>query len=470
MTVEGGRRGRDARLKYWLRSLSFRAVTFSTTWAIAAFIVIATVITALYRDAAERSFRSLLSAHLYSLVAAVDVSEDGRLQGGPELYDLRFTEPGSGWYWSVEPVSDNLEGTLHSPSMTRAIEAPSVDSVPFNNEFQRRYETRGVDEERIEALESDFILDEENRIARFRVMGNLSEIEGQISRFERQLFGYLALFGFGMAAINALAILFGLKPLDQVRSALAQVREGTAKKLDGVFPSEIAPLAEETNALIDNNRRIVERARTQVGNLAHALKTPLAVLLNEGRRIGGSEGRVVLDQATAMQEQIEYYLQRARIAAQRDSVVYRAPVRGRMERLVRVMQKLDGDKDFQLQMPEEEIHFAGEVEDFEELAGNILENAGKWSRHKIRVSLNGVAGKEGAGELLLTVEDDGPGIPEANIGDVLKRGRRLDESKPGTGLGLSIVSELTREYGGALELGRSDLGGLRVDVRLPAAN
>ncbi|WP_157015094.1 ATP-binding protein [Mesorhizobium xinjiangense] len=457
-------------MKYWLRSLSFRAVTFSTIWAVAAFVVIATLITALYRDASERSFHSLLSAHLYSLVAAVGVSEEGRLQGGPELYDLRFTDPGSGWYWSVEPVSQNLEGQLRSPSMTQPIEAPSVAAVPFDAQFQRRYEARGIDGERVEVLENDFILDEENRIARFRIMGNRTELEQDIARFERQLFGYLALFGFGMVGINAIAILFGLKPLDQVRNALAQVREGTAKKLDGAFPSEIAPLAEETNALIDNNRRIVERARTQVGNLAHALKTPLAVLLNEGRRMGGSEGGMVVDQAAAMQEHVEYYLQRARVAAQRESVVYRAPVRAALERLVRVMQKLNPDKEIRLLLPDEEIHFAGEAEDFEELAGNIVENAMKWSRRNVRVSLSAAARDKGTGELLLVVEDDGPGIPQERIGDVVKRGHRLDESKPGSGLGLSIVSEMTREYGGAMELGDSPLGGLRVNVRLPAAS
>ena len=129
-----------------------------------------------------------------------------------------------------------------------------------------------------------------------------------------------------MIAINAAAILLGLQPLGRVRRALALVREGTAQRLDGRFPTEIEPLANETNALIENNKRIVERSRTQVGNLAHSLKTPLAVLLNEGRALGGDKGRLIVDQASAMQTQVEHYLQRARVAAQRDSVVYRTPV------------------------------------------------------------------------------------------------------------------------------------------------
>ena len=175
-------------------------------------------------------------------------------------------------------------------------------------------------------FESEFVLDSKNRVARFRVMGNRTELENEIASFQRRLFTYLGLFGVGMIAINAIAILLGLRPLRRVRNALALVREGTAQRLDGRFPAEIEPLANETNALIENNRRIVERSRTQVGNLAHSLKTPLAVLINEGRALGGDKGRLIADQAAAMQTQVEHYLQRARVAAQRDSVVYRTPV------------------------------------------------------------------------------------------------------------------------------------------------
>ena len=184
------------------------------------------------------------------------------------------------------------------------------------------------------------MLDSQNRVARFRVMGNRTELEHEISSFEQRLYTYLSIFGLGMIAINAMAILLGLRPLNRVRNALAMVREGAAQRLDGRFPAEIEPLANETNALIENNRRIVERSRTQVGNLAHSLKTPLAVLINEGRALGGAKGELIADQAAAMQHQVEHYLRRARVAAQRDSVVYRTPVQPLLERLVRVVEKL----------------------------------------------------------------------------------------------------------------------------------
>jgi len=448
------------------RSLAFRVIAFSTGWTIVALVVISTVISSLYRQASERGFDSLLSAHLFNLIGSVGVADDGALNGIPNLGDLRFSEPNSGWYWSVEPVSPGVSGTLRSASMTEAIPSPPTADVPFNDEFQRGYLDEGLAGEEIAVIESEFVLDSRNRVARFRVMGNRSELEGEIASFERRLFTYLSIFGAGMIAINAMAILLGLRPLGRVRDALAMVREGAAQRLDGRFPAEIEPLANETNALIENNRRIVERSRTQVGNLAHSLKTPLAVLINEGRALGGGKGELIADQAAAMQQQVEHYLRRARVAAQRDSVVYRTPVQPLLQRLVRVVEKL-GRMKIDLTLPDEEIVFAGEREDLEEIVGNLLENAMKWARRKVAVSAAELpAGDDEQCRFAIVIEDDGPGIPEDQAREALKRGKRLDETKPGTGLGLAIVTELVNEYGGRLLLERSGLGGLKAIVEL----
>ncbi len=448
------------------RSLAFRVIAFSTGWAILALIVISTVITTLYQQASERGFDSLLSAHLFNLIGSVGVSDQGALTGSPNLGDLRFSEPNSGWYWAVEPASKGVTGELRSPSMTRDIPSPPVSEAPFNVEFQRSYITDGLAGEDLAVFESEFVLDAQNRIARFRVMGNRTELEAEISSFERRLFTYLALFGIGMIAINAIAILLGLRPLNRVRNALAMVREGSAQRLDGNFPAEIEPLADETNALIENNRRIVERSRTQVGNLAHSLKTPLAVLINEGRALGGAKGTLISEQAAAMRQQVDHYLKRARVAAQRDSVVYRTPVTPLLRRLVRVLEKL-GRMNISLTLPQAEIVFAGEREDLEEIVGNLLENAMKWARSRVDVSVRDLSA---AGEkqrlFSIVIEDDGPGIPDDKAREVLKRGKKLDETKPGTGLGLAIVAELVNEYGGRLKLERSELGGLKAVVEL----
>ncbi|MEP9397208.1 ATP-binding protein [Mesorhizobium sp. KR2-14] len=449
------------------RSVAFRVIAFSTVWAVVALIVIYTVIATLYRQASERGFESLLSAHLFNLIGSVGVSEPGVLTGGPDLGDLRFSEPESGWYWAVEPVSPGLSGTLRSLSTTETIPSPQVSEVPFNASFQRNYRMQGISGEEIEVLENEFVLDAKNRIARFRVMGNRSELEKEIGAFDKRLFTYLSMFGVGMIAINAIAILLGLRPLGRVREALAMVREGRAQRLDGKFPVEIEPLANETNALIDNNRRIIERSRTQVGNLAHSLKTPLAVLLNEGRAIGGEKGKLIADQAAAMQSQVEHYLRRARVAAQRDSVVFRTPVTPVLQRMVRVMAKLNPGINLSLVAPPAEIVFGGEREDLEEIVGNLLENAMKWADGNVRVSVAQIGQQASASaEFSLVIEDDGPGIPEEKAREALRRGKRLDETKPGTGLGLAIVAELVNEYGGRLMLERSSLGGLKAIVQL----
>lgn len=452
-------------LRLWPRSLTFRVIAFSTVWAILTLIVIFTLITTLYRQASERGFDSLLSAHLFNLIGSIGISDTGALTGAPDLGDLRFSEPNSGWYWSVEPASEGVHGNLHSSSMTRTIPSPDVADVPFNANFQRSYAAQGIDGEELVVFESEFVLDAKNRAARFRVMGNKTELEQEIATFQRRLLTYLSLFGVGMIAINAIAILLGLQPLRRVRNALAMVREGTAQRLDGQFPAEIEPLANETNALIENNRRIVERSRTQVGNLAHSLKTPLAVLLNEGRALGGAKGQLIAEQAASMQKQVDHYLQRARVAAQRDSVVYRTPITPLVQRMARVLQKLNPQTKLSLSLPPIEIVFAGEREDLEELLGNLLENAMKWAKSAVSVSVVPVGDKDD-NIFEIAIEDDGPGIPEEKAREALKRGRRLDETKPGTGLGLAIVADLVNEYGGVLLLERSGMGGLKAVVRL----
>lgn len=453
------------------RSLALRIIALSTIWAIITLIIISTIISTLYRQASERGFNSLLSAHLFNLISSVGVSDNGALTGSVDLGDLRFSEPDSGWYWSVEPVSGGLTGQLRSLSMTEALPSPTAVEAPFDSDFQRSYRMDGIAGEELQVFESEFVLDAQNRVARFRVMGNRTELENEIGAFQGRLFTYLSIFGVGMVAINAIAIMLGLRPLGRVREALSKVREGTAKRLDGTFPAEIEPLANETNALIENNKRIVERARTQVGNLAHSLKTPLAVLLNEARIIGGDKGRLIETQASAMQQQLEHYLQRARIAAQRDSVVYRTPLSPSLKRMVRVMEKLNAKTKVTLDLPAQEILFAGEREDFEEIVGNLLENAMKFGRGAVLVSARTIQGTDpGSATFELAIEDDGPGIPADKAHDALKRGKRLDETKPGTGLGLAIVSDLVNEYGGKLGLERSTLGGLKATVQLSTAH
>lgn len=447
------------------QSLAKRAIVLSTVWAAISLVIIAGLITALYRDAAERSFSNLLSAHLFNLITATSVDADGRLQGFPDLGDLRYSAPKSGWYWVIEPASAGVVGQLRSSSLGEGqIASIATSLIPFDTEFRRRFKISGLDGETVEVFETEVTLSGDDKVARFRVMGNRNELQAEIAEFSWSMFRYLIIFGLGSIAVNALAILAGLNPLKRVILSLAEIREGRADHLDGALPPEIAPLANEMNALIDNNKRIVERSRTQVGNLAHSLKTPLSVIVNEARTLDGKQGRLMSEQADAMQTQIQHYLQRARMAAQRDSVVFRAAIEPIMARMLRVMQKLSPHIKFGLAGKTKDVVFAGEAEDFEEMLGNLLENAAKWGRSRVEIQI-----EQHAAHFKLIISDDGPGLTPNQMQDALKRGTRLDESKPGTGLGLSIVSDTVREYGGELKLGRSSLGGLEVSVTMPSA-
>ena len=465
------------------KSLGLRVNIFLTLWIIAALAFISVVSLVFYRQSNNDYMERILTAHLYSLISAVNVSPDGKLQGNPELGDIRYSDPSSGWYWEVVALSGNLKGRLTSSSLgARKISSPSEKTEPFDPKFFRSYRTNGPDNQHLRVVESDIILDNKNRVARFRVMGNIDETRAGLDKFKTTLLLYLSLFGVASILINLVIIYISLRPLQRIQHSLADIRAGKANHLDTDLPLEVMPLVGEMNALIDNNQRIVERFRVQVGNLAHSLKTPLSVMGNEidqlnekNSALSSSSIKLLKEQTGIMRAQIERYLQRARIAAQRDSVIYRTPLRPLLERLVRVMGKLYPSKEITFSMNEADIIFIGEKEDIEEMVGNILENACKWARKHVVLrckTANDKMREAGSVHLMfaLSVEDDGPGLPINRQHEALERGKRLDESKPGTGLGLSIVAELVGEYDGNVELSVSKLGGLCVTLRLPYAN
>nr|WP_156553676.1 MULTISPECIES: HAMP domain-containing sensor histidine kinase [Rhizobium/Agrobacterium group] len=451
----------------------------ATLWYIIALVTMAVVISALYRQGAERSFNDLLRAQLYNVVNSVTVGDGESLSGSPALGDLRFSQPGTGWYWLVEPLGSFNAAPLASTSLGLTnLPVPSFEESPFDQNYERFYGMTDSFGNRLRIAETEVILDESGRAARFRVSGNLKVVEDEITGFSHRLYAVLAMFGVGGLLVNAVTIIFGLKPLDRARRALERIRGGEAERIEGEFPREIEPLANEINALIDSNHRIVERARMQVGNLAHSLKTPIAVLLNEARVLDPPHGEVIKAQASAMQSQVGTYLNRARIAAQRESVLSRAEVEPVLERLVRVMRKLNPDKQFEVHLESQAsgqgLVLAMESQDLEEILGNLLENAARHSETTVavtaRIAPTGEVGLDPGRRawLEIIVEDDGPGLDPDQIGEALKRGRRLDESKPGTGLGLSIVKEITSEYQGKLGLSRGVNGGLLARLVLPA--
>ncbi len=459
-------------------SLTTRVLLFATIWAAIALVVIALVISALFRQSAEKGLRDLLRAQLFGAINSVSVDETTKeLTGSPQMSELGFMQPESGWYWSVEPLGDYKTEPLRSDSF-EGVTVPTLPNAvaPYNSRFERYYPTQDSLGNDVMVAEAEILLDDEDHSVRFRMIGNHNIVDEEVGSFQRRLYLALGIFGVGSLLVNALAILLGLRPLDHVRGALMRIRNGEAEHLDDGFPREIQPMASEVNALIDSNRRIVERARMQVGNLAHSLKTPIAVLINEARNLDAPHGQLVISQVEAMQAQVQSYLNRARIAAQRESILARTDVEPVIERLIRVMRKLNPDKTFQFNVFPKGLVLAMEAQDFEETMGNLLENASRFATSLVSVTLaaapEGVTGSDPQRKnwIFATVDDDGPGLQPEEIKEAMKRGRRLDESKPGTGLGLSIVNEIASEYQGSFALTRSPMGGLRAELVLPAIN
>ena len=277
--------------------------------------------------------------------------------------------------------------------------------------------------------------------------------------------------GLDFSARVIVQVRYGLKPMNALRAELNAIREGRADRLVGGYPEEIEPVARELNLLIEANAAIVDRSRTQVGNLAHALKTPLSVLTNEANIHKGQLAAKILEQAGVMRDQVSLYLDRARRAARAHSLGSATQVGAVVDAIVRTLLRIHHDKGIKVDVAcPTSARFLGEQQDLEEMIGNLLDNAFKWASRSIAVN---VAQQQTAGDgtrawIELSVEDDGPGLPADRRGEALKRGRRLDETKPGSGLGLSIVSETASMYNGRIRLDASSLGGLKAVLSLPA--
>ena len=297
--------------------------------------------------------------------------------------------------------------------------------------------------------------------------GDATEIDRDLAEFTTMLIAALAVLGLGLLAATFFQVRFGLSPLRAIRHNLAVIRSGKAEQLEGELPYEIRPLQQELNALIESNREIVDRARTHVGNLAHALKTPLSVITNEAREKDVPLAGKVIEQAELMRNQITHHLDRARVAARSGAIGDITDVDGVLNGLKRALDRIYEGRALELDVRSDAgLKFQGEKQDFEEMVGNLLDNACKWAKSRVWVTATR-AGRAGNFEVL--VDDNGPGLTEAERERAVKRGQRLDETKPGSGLGLSIVAELAHLYKGRFELEPSPQGGLRARLELPAA-
>lgn len=425
------------------------------------------ILVALYRQSVERGFDERLDVFLKTLIAQMVSDDDDTvaLREPGNLGEPRFNLPLSGWYWMVRGFP---AGTVEMSSASLAGDVLALpDGAPTADGSPSRGAITGPDGEDLRYLERVISLADDSRYL-VAVAGNATEIGQEVATFGTRVAATLAVFGLGLVLATLVQVRVGLKPLERMRMALHAIRVGDTQRLEGDFPSEIAPLASELNALIDSNREVVDRARTHVGNLAHALKTPLSVVLNEARAADGPLARKVEEQAGLMQAQVNHHLDRARLAAQRRMIGVVTEIAPSAEGLARAMRRIHEARELSVDVAVAPgLRFRGERQDLEEMLGNLLDNACKWAAHAVSLKVEPIAGGGERRMARVTVDDDGPGLDPDARRAALERGRRLDESVPGSGLGLAIVADLAVLYGGRLELDAAPAGGLRAMLTLP---
>ncbi len=451
-------------------SLSLRLTVSAAVVALVLLAMASIVLSSLFQQALERNFDERLRAVLDSLSANVFPGPDGSPQLTGNMADTRFTLPESGWNWQVLPPKA-VQKPLLSPSLlakpigfnpkllgTR--DADRITSFAFRNAANQQ----------LRAMEQRITFKDIEGEYSFLVTGNFDELRQEVQSFANGLYGSLALLGLGLLAAIFFQVRYAMKPMAEMQQKLTDIRSGKIEMLHGNFPTEMQPVADEMNLLIQSNFEIIDRARMQVGNLAHALKTPISVLTNEARESPGGLADKVKEQINVMRDQVNLYLDRARRAARAQTIGAATDVEPVLQSLARTLQRINTEKGVVVSVScQAGLKFRGERQDLEEIVGNLMDNACKWSKGRVEVrgSLLTQAGDDGRPRLLIEVDDDGPGVPADKRATALKRGQRLDEAKPGSGLGLNIVTETAAMYGGRVDLDKAELGGLRVKLVLP---
>lgn len=457
--------GRPGSVRRFLASLTGRLLVSAFVWSLAALVIGGIVLSFAFRSYVLSDVDKRLELLLDTLVGISEVSPAGEFRFNQALADQRFMTPYSGWYWQVS--EQNMQ-----PLRSRSLWDFELNSEHEQRNFALRYSIgAGPDGQTLRQAEHDIILPEAERVFHYQVATDMAEVQSAIDRFNWLLFSALALILLTVTLSLVLQVSYGLRPLRNIRRDLADVRAGRSEKLatadEGRMPDDLKPLVDEINGLIDQNDKLVERARTHVGNLAHALKTPLSIIQNSTDGRDNLDAALIARQARDIRVHIDHHLKRARIAG--GGTGPGLPVEERVNKLAKAVTVIAGDKQVEMKIDcPSDLMFDGEKEDFDELLGNVIDNAAKWASSKVELSV--VRREEGLRRPMLEIMigDDGPGVPDDERDELFKRGKRLDEQVPGTGLGLAIVQDIADMYGGSVDLSTAPLGGLGVRILLPA--
>ncbi|MEO8544131.1 MAG: sensor histidine kinase [Burkholderiaceae bacterium] len=465
----------------WATSLRLRLLALTVLGVAVALLMAGVVLSGMFRDAMLRQFQQGLEQQLDQLMARVSFDAQGQPQvDDASLSDPRWQRPYSGLYWQINGADQSMllrSRSLWDVSLTHAPDLLSGGALHVHPGVGPRGASLLVLERvvRPEAMP--------DKRWRLLVAGDTQAVDAAVARIRGMLALALGVLLVLLLLAGWAQVALGLAPLRVLQRAMADLREGREKQIRGPVPQEVQPLVDGFNAVLARNTLVIERARQQNGNLAHAVKTPLAVLAqaaeavqkrhppaDQGATADTALSRLVIEQVALARRQVDWHLARARAAGALAVVGQRVAVEPVLRGLLRVMDKVHAGRALQLHCDPvgADIAFAGEEQDLQEMLGNLLDNACKWARHAVQVQADVVTIGDGV-VLQITVQDDGPGIAPEQRDAVLARGVRIDESVPGSGLGLAIVGDLVRLYAGSLTMDSPACGGLLVRVRLPAA-
>ncbi len=444
-------------------NLRFRLLAGAAVWVIVALVAAGIGLSRLFEaEVARRQVDELIN-HLNQLTAALAVDGAGQPVLVGTLSDPRFRRPYGGLYWQV---SSPERAVLRSRSLWDV----TLDLPPD------KLEPMQVQEHELPGPRGARLLVVERRLQRAASPGSLLRVAVGVDRtqitkavhgFDRALVVSLGLLAVALFAAAVVQVWVGLRPLAGLRSGLAAIRGGRSRHLDGTFPNEIQPLVDDLNHLLAHDAALIERARAQAGNLAHGLKSSLTTLLAESDELARRGEPELAEQLRAevmrIRRHVDHHLARARAAGARDLPGVTCAVQACVAPLLGMFRRLEPDRAIEVEDRIDAAHrFRGEAQDLEDMLGNLIDNACKWAKHRVRVTSQ----MEGD-RLVISVDDDGPGLSPAQREEVFARGRRLDQSVPGSGLGLTITREIAELYGGGVELAEGPLGGLRACLRLP---
>lgn len=459
------------------RSLRWRLLVATFAAQAVALALAGWAIDALFREHVQRQFDAGLVTQLDQVTARLEPGSGGEPKLAAEgLSDPRWLRPFSGLYWQVDEAgATRRTGVLRSRSLWDTVIPAPRDELAVGE--LHLHDAVGPAGAPLRVAERTVQLPQASGASTWRLLvaADRTEIEAAITRFQGALGGSLLILLGLLAAAAAVQVKVGLQPLEALRRTLRDLREGRSTRLEGRFPSEVQPLVEDFNTVLDQHASGLQRSRAQAGNLAHAVKTPLAVLAQAAAQAPDpAEGlaRLVAEQVEIARRQVDWHLARSRAAAARGTVGLRCEVEPVVDSLLRVLQRVHGNRSELAVRAHVDpgLAFAGEEQDLQEMLGNLLDNAFRFAAGGLEVNARALTpDAAGLQALLVTVDDDGPGIDRDRREQALARGQRLDESTPGSGLGLAIVQELAGLYGGSLELAASPRGGLRAALRLPRA-